>query len=199
MLDEPLGALDRTLREQLSRELRRILRDSRIPAIYVTHDQEEAFAIADRLLLLHNGVILQTGKPHEFFHHPRNVWVAEFFGLGNIITGQVSSHAPLQVNTPLGPISTHCDHTPPPIGARAALLFRPVHARRDASSCPNKITGKVIDQVFQGEHYRITLRVNENISLFNILLSEPESIGAVLTVGYQSEVVLCLENGNGTR
>ncbi len=66
MLDEPLGALDRTLREQLSQELRRILRETQMPAIYVTHDQEEAFAIADRLLLLHNGVILQSGRPHDF-------------------------------------------------------------------------------------------------------------------------------------
>ena len=57
MLDEPLGALDRTLREQLSLELRRILRETQMPAIYVTHDQEEAFAIADRLLLLHLSLI----------------------------------------------------------------------------------------------------------------------------------------------
>ena len=102
MLDEPLGALDRALREQLSHELRRILRETGIPAIYVTHDQEEAFAIADRLLLLHDGVILQSGPPHEFFRHPRNAWVSGFFGLGNLVSGTVTALNPLTLKTTPG-------------------------------------------------------------------------------------------------
>src|SRR5574341_866624 len=65
MLDEPLGALDRTLKEDLLDELRTILHRTRIPAIYVTHDQEEAFAIADRVLLLHEGRIVRQGHPAE--------------------------------------------------------------------------------------------------------------------------------------
>jgi len=195
MLDEPLGALDRTLREQLSRELRRILRDTRIPAIYVTHDQEEAFAIADRLLLLHNGVVLQSGKPHDFYRHPHNVWVAQFFGLGNLIKGTVINHDPLQLGTPLGLISAHCDGTPPDTGAEASLLFRPSQAQHDPADCPIQIKGEIVDQVFQGEDYRITLKVNNNGSLFNIVLPEPVTIGADLTVGYHAEDILCLENG----
>jgi len=194
MLDEPLGALDRTLREQLSRELRRILRETKVPAIYVTHDQEEAYAIADRLLLLHRGVILQSGKPHQFFHHPRNVWVAKFFGLGNLIPGIIADHHPLKVKTPLGMITASCDHSPPEIGAKSTLLFRPTQARLESENYLNLIRGKVIDQVFQGENYRIDMEMDHKVPIFTIVLPEPVDIGKDLIVGYTSESVLCLEN-----
>jgi len=195
MLDEPLGALDRTLREQLSRELRRVLRQSRMPAIYVTHDQEEAYAIADRLLLLHDGSILQSGKPHEFHHQPRNVWVAKFFGLGNLIPGEVIGRSPLTVKTRLGVIQASCDCDAPCVGKEVTLLFRPNQACHNLSNCSNHITGEVIDNVFQGETYRITLAINRNIPIFNVVLAEPHQIGERLTIGYHSEDVLCLENG----
>ncbi|MFU8827476.1 MAG: ABC transporter ATP-binding protein [Brevefilum sp.] len=195
MLDEPLGALDRTLREGLSQELRRVLRKSRIPAIYVTHDQEEAFAIADRLLLLHEGLIIQSGRPHEFYHHPRNVWVARFFGLGNLVPGTVVAHQPLQVETPLGIIQACCNGEAPPIGQRTALLFRPAQSRLESGADANAITGKVLDQVFQGEKYQITLYINEGIPEFNVLLPEPVTIGEQLIVHYRPGDVLCLVNG----
>ncbi|MEA3326292.1 MAG: ABC transporter ATP-binding protein [Chloroflexota bacterium] len=194
MLDEPLGALDRTLREQLSRELRRILGKTRVPAIYVTHDQEEAYAIADRLLLLHDGIILQSGKPHEFHHHPRNVWVAKFFGLGNLINGEVISSSPLTVETGLGVIQADCDRDAPVVGKKVTLLFRPNKACYDQSSCSNHIAGEVADQVFQGETYRITLAINRDIPIFNVVLAEQHKIGDQLTIGYHAEDILCLEN-----
>ena len=78
MLDEPLGALDRTLREQLLDELRHLLHATGIPAIYVTHDQEEAFFLADRLLLLHEGLVEQSGSPAEVYAGPASAWAAAF-------------------------------------------------------------------------------------------------------------------------
>jgi ABC-type Fe3+/spermidine/putrescine transport system ATPase subunit len=195
MLDEPLGALDRTLREGLSQELRRILHESKIPAIYVTHDQEEAFTIADRLLLLHQGTIIQSGRPHEFYHHPRNVWVASFFGLGNLIEGTVAAHAPLQVTTPLGLIHASCDGQAPKMGQLTTLLFRPSQAKQNSASHVNQLGGKVLDQVFQGEKYQISLYINEMLPEFKILLPEPVTIGDQLQVNYQPADVLCLENG----
>jgi len=194
MLDEPLGALDRTLREQLSQELRRILRENKVPAIYVTHDQEEAFAIADRLLLLHDGVILQSGKPHEFYHHPRNVWVAKFFGLGNLIKGEIVQKSPLKVKTPFGIIQACCDQEPPEVGQTTTLLFRPTQATQSAIDHSNHITGQVLDQVFQGENFRLTLAINEHLSPFNILLKAPAEIGDRINISYQPQDVLCLEN-----
>lgn len=195
MLDEPLGALDRTLREDLSRELRHILHTTNMPAIYVTHDQEEAFAIADRLLLLHNGVILQSGHPHDFYYHPKNVWVAEFFGLGNLVEGTVVSHSPLKVKTPIGQIQASCDGNLPPIGTITTLLFRPNQASISSEVNHNIITGKIIDQVFHAGQYRITLSINEYLSEFNITLPEPAQIGENIQISYQPSEVLCLGNG----
>ena len=87
MFDEPLGALDSTLREDLLNELRSILHQTDIPAIYVTHDQEEAFTIADRVLILHNGEIIREGAPADVWADPESAFVAGFLGLGNVIEG----------------------------------------------------------------------------------------------------------------
>jgi ABC-type Fe3+/spermidine/putrescine transport system ATPase subunit len=81
MFDEPLGALDRTLKDDLLHELRAILHRTKIPAIYVTHDQQEAFAIAQKVMLLHDGVIVQSGSPDEVRANPVNAWVADFLGV----------------------------------------------------------------------------------------------------------------------
>jgi spermidine/putrescine transport system ATP-binding protein len=192
MLDEPLGSLDRTLREQLSRELRRILRETKIPAIYVTHDQEEAFAIADRILLLHQGIILQDGKPHEIYHHPRNVWVAEFFGLGNLVRGKVVERSPLKVDTSLGFLEARCEGKPPEEGQKTTLLLRPTRACPVDNDCPNQITGDVVDQIFQGETYRITLNCNKEVPYFRINRPEPAELNKPLTIGYHPDDIQCL-------
>ena len=81
MFDEPLGALDRRLREYLIVEIREILRKSGVPAIYVTHDQAEAFALAQRVILLNEGEIVQSGSPEEIMAQPASAWVAEFLGI----------------------------------------------------------------------------------------------------------------------
>jgi len=81
MFDEPLGALDRRLREYLLVEIKEILEKSAVPAIYVTHDQEEAFALAHRVMLLNEGIIVQRGTPTEVYEKPATDWVAAFLGI----------------------------------------------------------------------------------------------------------------------
>lgn len=89
MFDEPLGALDRSLKEDLLNEIRGILHQTKIPAIYVTHDQEEAFTIADRILILHEGTIIRDGTPSEIWKEPQSAFVAKLLGIGNVIEGEV--------------------------------------------------------------------------------------------------------------
>jgi ABC-type Fe3+/spermidine/putrescine transport system ATPase subunit len=81
MFDEPLGALDRTLKEDQLNELREILDKTKIPAIYVTHDHDEAFEIADRILLLHNGEIIRDGAPEDVWQNPNSVAAAKMLGI----------------------------------------------------------------------------------------------------------------------
>jgi ABC-type Fe3+/spermidine/putrescine transport system ATPase subunit len=92
LLDEPLGALDRNLRERLLRELPDILRTVGVTTITVTHDQEEAFALADRVVILHDGKVAQQGAPEQVYRKPVNTWVADFLGLDNqvpaVVTGE---------------------------------------------------------------------------------------------------------------
>lgn len=88
MLDEPLGALDRALREKLMVDLRQILKHVGVTAIYVTHDQTEAFAIADRVAVMNEGKIEQIDPPEKLYNNPLNGFVAKFLGLTNILDGQ---------------------------------------------------------------------------------------------------------------
>src|SRR5512142_1726164 len=107
MFDEPLGALDRALREELLAQLRRILTEARLPAIYVTHDQSEAAAIADHVLLLHEGQIIREGPLSELWAHPGSAWAAEFLGVGKVLKGRIMDGGS-QVQTEYGASPVKC-------------------------------------------------------------------------------------------
>jgi ABC-type Fe3+/spermidine/putrescine transport system ATPase subunit len=89
LLDEPLSALDPQLREKLQTEIRRIQRTLNITTIYVTHSQDEAFAISDRVAILEEGMVIQVGTPEELYDNPANEFVARFLGSGNIFRGEI--------------------------------------------------------------------------------------------------------------
>lgn len=150
MFDEPLGALDRTLREDLLNELRMILSQTDVPAIYVTHDQEEAFAMADRILILQNGKIIRAGAPADVSANPKSAYVAEFLGLGNVIEGKVVAKNKFQ--TEHGTFTVKCAHKHSK-GDNVHLLARPLSAENEA----NVLKGVVTDVVFQQDQFRVML------------------------------------------
>ncbi|MGC8857328.1 MAG: ABC transporter ATP-binding protein [Anaerolineae bacterium] len=182
MFDEPLGALDRALRDELLAELRRILHETGVPAIYVTHDQEEAFALADRLLLLHGGQIVREGSPAEVVAQPRSTWVARFLGLGNLLEGQVLAEGKIQ--TRLGVLETAC-LTAETVGRRVGVLIRPGRLKRVEGLPPLK--SRVTDVVFQKENFKVTL---ENGLYFT--LSDPPKVGE--EIGFALDGVECLDD-----
>src|SRR5690606_38289527 len=85
LLDEPLGALDRLLREEMKLELRRVHRELGTTMIYVTHDQDEALVLSDRIAVMKDGDIMQIGSPDDVYRRPRNTFVARFVGEGNFL------------------------------------------------------------------------------------------------------------------
>ena len=91
MLDEPLGSLDRTLRDRLMAELRAMLQREGLTVLYVTHDQHEAFAIADRIVVLRAGHVAQIGTPQQIYRQPASEFVARFLGMNNILVGQLET------------------------------------------------------------------------------------------------------------
>jgi len=155
MFDEPLGALDRSLREDLLNGLRIILHQTKIPAIYVTHDQEEAFTIADRVLILHDGQILREGTPDEVWANPGSAYVAEFLGLGNILDGEVAGKNKIQ--SEYGVFIVSCNHKHAK-GDKVKLLARPLSVKDEA----NAVSGTVTDVIFQQDRYKVTI---ENVTL----------------------------------
>ena len=178
MFDEPLGALDRALREDLLNELRGILHRTQIPAIYVTHDQDEAFTIADRVLLLHDGQIVREGTPADVWSKPNSVWVAQFLGLGNVIEGKIVNGN--KVGTRVGIFSIMCNHQHQ-AGEKVHLLVRPLEASNEA----NQIRGHVVDVIFQQDRFKVTL----DDDLYFYLKDEPK-IGQMLEIKVKLE---CLQ------
>ena len=152
MFDEPLGALDRTLKDHLLDELRRILHHGDVPAIYVTHDQEEAFAIADRIILLHDGQIAQIGTPKDVFARPASRWVANFLGLGNVLEGTWIGEG--RVETSLGLLETGCEMEAG-VGETVAVLIRPERVKLIEYGIG--LRGRVAEIIFQKNGFKVTL------------------------------------------
>ncbi|NLW72597.1 MAG: ABC transporter ATP-binding protein [Chloroflexi bacterium] len=189
MLDEPLGALDHTLRVSLIHELRRILHGSGKPAIYVTHDREEAFAIADRLAVLHEGHIMQTGAPELLFKKPVNAWLASFLGLGNLI--KAMSAPPNTAAVTFG-CFTFAESINLPEKSACALLFRPKDLLINAQplGAVNTFDAKVIDSVFMGDYWQVNLRV-QGLDL-EAHSGQPHPAGTSVTVTIPPEKIQVL-------
>jgi ABC-type Fe3+/spermidine/putrescine transport system ATPase subunit len=180
MFDEPLGALDRSLKDSLMGELRQILHTQGIPAIYVTHDQAEAYTIADRVLLLHDGFIHQEGTPQQLFQQPASAWAAEFLGAGNIVPGIVRGR---QVETLMGTLPISCQHSHPE-GASIQVLL----SHRDIEeSAQGELSGVVKDVIFQQEGFSTTL---ENGCIF--ILPRQTRIGEEIRFHAVQGSVRCL-------
>ena len=178
MFDEPLGALDRSLKEDLLNELRAILHRTDIPAIYVTHDQEEAFAIADRILLLHEGTIVREGTPAQVWNDPQSAWAARFLGVGNVIEGkfriQNSEFRIGKVETPFGIFEIHCEHGHVD-GDYVALLLKP-------SAGGTRIRAEVEDVLFNREQFKVTLRGG-----LVVQLDGAPKVGSEISVTFRAE------------
>lgn len=168
MLDEPLAALDRSLRVELQDELRELLHQTGIPTVYVTHDQEEAILLGDRLALLHDGRIVQSGPTEAVYRQPANTWVARFLGLTNLLPGRVLTREPLVVHTDCGDISPlpPADIALLAPGQNVTLLIRPSSMQLDSpQSTSGKIGGEVEECRFLGDHYRVKLKICSGTSL----------------------------------
>lgn len=175
MLDEPLGSLDRSLRERLVLDLRRILvqgmegtsQQIRQTALYVTHDQEEAFVVADRVVMLNAGAIAQVGAPREIYRNPASPFVARFLGMDNLLPGEVTgSRNTQQVHSAVGNFPVQSE-----ISGPVTVLLRPDTVRMDENG-PCHLEGVLRQASFRGGAYKITLEVNQAILVFDLPSTE---------------------------
>ena len=159
LLDEPFSSLDMDLREGLAREIRQILKQLQITAIMVTHDQHEAFAMADLIGVMELGRLQQWATPYELYHKPANRFVADFIGRGALIAGSMLDAQ--QVQTSLGTFRQRYADTLKP-DDKVDVLIRPDDIVHDDSS---GITALVSDKTFRGSHilYQLTLDSGETV------------------------------------
>jgi ABC-type Fe3+/spermidine/putrescine transport system ATPase subunit len=156
LLDEPLSNLDANLRVLMRAELKRLQRELRLTVVYVTHDQEEAMAISDRLAVMHAGRIEQLGAPAEVYEQPATEFVAAFVGVVNFLAGEVTARTPdggATVRTAVGTLAVRGLAAGFPPGAAVRLMVRPEAVRLlppgDAGR-PNTVPGKVEDATYAG-------------------------------------------------
>ncbi len=193
LLDEPLGALDAKLRKELQTELRQLQRRLGTTFIHVTHDQDEAFAISDRVALMHAGRVAQLGTPEDLYEHPKTRFVAEFIGSCNSMEGKFFSRsgALLEVDTPLGRLQVELPSTAIELAERERLHvgIRPERISLEGGSAgDNRFLGKVEAIVSNGPESHIQVRAGQTLLNVVELNSGRRSVG--LFVGDSVEVSL---------
>jgi putative spermidine/putrescine transport system ATP-binding protein len=199
LLDEPLSALDAKIRVSLREEIRAIQRELGITTIYVTHDQEEALSMSDRIVVMNAGVAEQIGDPFEIYNRPTTPFVASFIGTLNVLDAQVIDPTrgavtidgqPLALGRPLEAAA----------GATVALALRPQAVRvgrgpeTDAS-----LRGTVRDVNFLGSVVRVRVRLDRqtvSLDMFNNTGVRPPAVGEVVEIGFASADVLIIANGS---
>jgi len=165
LMDEPFSSMDVELREQLAREVRMILKQENITAVLVTHDQNEAFAMADEICVLHEGSVQQNDSAYNLYHKPGNRFVADFIGEGVFIPGKVENTD--TVSTELGDIQGLVPAGCQP-GCRVDVLIRPddiVHHDKA------KQTAQVAARAFRGADFLYTLKLPSGIEVLSLVAS----------------------------
>ncbi len=165
LLDEPFSSMDATLREQLAREVREVLKRDGVTAILVTHDQFEAFAMADQIAVLSGGRIHQVGSGFDLYHEPADRFVADFIGQGVMLPGHVMDER--RVATELGLLSGDRPHGLA-IGGQAEVLLRPDDLLHDDDST---LRAEVVKRAFRGAEYLYSLRLSSGQPLLCLVQS----------------------------
>ncbi len=208
MLDEPLGALDRTLREQLMNELAGILKRVGMTALYVTHDQEEAFAVADRVLIMRarpergqGGWIEQEGTPAQVYRRPASEYVARFLGFRNLLAGEIraaaSGPSDVAVRTAIGEFLAADQPGDFGPGAAVTLLIRPEAAAllRSDTLDANRVEGILVSASFRGGYYLVETRHEHGVHLVTEMTTADAhlpSIGQPITFALRPEAISIL-------
>jgi len=169
LMDEPLGALDKKLREHMQAEIKRIQRALGVTVLYVTHDQEEALTMSDRIVVMRDGRIEQFGTPVELYEEPANAFVADFIGESNFLSGTVVGFAPdgsAELRGAGGRRFRAAPRGAVAAGAAVAAALRPERLRlmrngEESSGEENCWEGRVAEIVYLGEAIKLRVAVDE--------------------------------------
>jgi spermidine/putrescine transport system ATP-binding protein len=212
LLDEPLAALDRKLRREMQIELQTLQRDVGITFVLVTHDQEEALSMSDRICIMRDGQVVQSGSPRDLYDQPVNLYVADFVGKSNFIAGSVANvngHSVVieDANGATFVGSPSAGASGLSVGAKASIAIRPelivvgAHQSSAASMATDvAVNGRVKNRIFLGEHTEYLIDAD---GLGDILVLSPKHVenerggfglGDSVAIGWRNDTALALED-----
>ena len=207
LLDEPLGALDLKLRRQMQWELTRIQREVGITFIYVTHDQEEAMTMSDRIAVMSHGRVAQIGTPQEIYDRPANLFVADFVGTSNVLKGKVVESARdwttvllslgVQVRVPRNRNKER--------SGEVSVVVRPGHMKLalDSAAPPetNVIPGTIANVAYLGMHLQVTVATERGVEISVVDPLSPDhrervspALGSPVHVTWPAALSLCFDD-----
>lgn len=197
LLDEPLGALDRQLRETMQLELKQLHRQTSVTMIYVTHDQGEAMTMSDRVAVFHDGHLLQCAPPKQLYDEPESAFVAEFVGENNRLSGIVASRDGEggSIRTEAGMMFAARLGRQVRVGDRVLLYVRPERASIGAAAggCENRFEARIADAIFQGDHTRLRLDfpASSHFTVKQNFFAEarPPGMGERVCLGWSAEAL----------
>ncbi len=185
LLDEPLSALDRKMRKHMQIELKDLQRRLGMTFFYVTHDQDEAFALSDWMIVMNHGVIEQQARPMDVYSRPANAYVADFIGGANLLPVDVQSVSDgvAKVETPFGPLRSPCADGIA-VGAAASLCLRAEHLSLPPESGHRTFDGTVTHALFQGDRQVVEVEAFGSTLALSVGNAETIEPGAVATLGF---------------
>jgi putative spermidine/putrescine transport system ATP-binding protein len=194
LLDEPLGALDRKLRDQLQTELKRVQRELGVTMIYVTHDQEEALSMSDRIAVMAQGRLEQVGSPDEVYERPNCSFVAGFLGESNFLNGPVDVTGETVAIAPPGVEGRFVGRLAgrAPADGRAQAMVRPesLAIGSEAEALPNRLPAEIELREHLGSAYRFSLKTPVGPMTLKLPRTGPAhdlAVGDAITVGWREE------------
>ena len=203
LLDEPLGALDLKMRKRMQNELKQLQRDVGITFIYVTHDQEEAMNLSDKIVVMDHGRIVQVGTPEEIYRNPATSYVADFIGATNLLPATLLSAlgGEARVNTVLGELPARLSRpTIAAPGEAVSVAIRPEAIRigPDSAPMPNRQRGVLMEKSFLGSVTRagIQIAAGAGVAPLLVLVDFPGTLlytpGDAIDIGWKTEDALVL-------
>jgi len=193
LMDEPLGALDKQLREHMQYEIKHIHGNLGITVVYVTHDQSEALTMSDRIAVFNDGVIQQLADPASLYERPENAFVAQFIGENNKIYGRVTAmegntaSVELAGNIRVNALAVNCAG----VGENTMLSIRPERVLIGDDSAPNVMEGHVVELIYLGDHIRCRMEVAGTddfiVKIANSHAHAALSVGVRTPVGWVTE------------
>ena len=182
LLDEPFSSLDVELRQELALDIKAILQKENITALMVTHEQSEAFSIAENIGVMNEGVLQQWDLAYSLYHQPKNSFVADFIGEGVLIKGEVIENDKVKTSllTLEGKTPNGCS-----VGCPVQVLIRPDDIVHDDCSALN---GKISGKIFRGSHYLYVLNMPDGTELLSMVHSHHDhNIGETLGIVFELE------------